>query len=363
MRVLIACDVDTSGEGNPYVFQLIQALERHPHVDGVQHGTGWLRTNRVDFDLLHIQWPEALTGWREPTRERLSTLHEQLERWSSRARIVVTAHNEYPHGRDTGRFRELYRLVYRHADGLIHLGHRSRAVILDRYEEELRDLPHAVIPHGAYSWFPDTVSRLEARERLGISQDSNLVLCFGRVRHREEIRLLLRGFRSADLPRKRLLVAGRLEPASMKRMGYLPARIPFWIGTRVRLVDRRIPASRVQLYLNAANVLIVPRVRELNSGNVALGLTFGVVTVGRRGGVIGEMLDETGNPTFDPKSASSVGKAIEEAVDLGPPKGRENRRYAREHLDWDDLGDAHVEFYQSLSTRGNPERIRNISES
>ena len=51
--------------------------------------------------------------------------------------------------------------------------------------------------------------------------------------------------------------------------------------------------------MNAADFLFIPRTSELNSGNITLGFTFGLVVVGADIADIGEILNETGNPTFN----------------------------------------------------------------
>jgi hypothetical protein len=42
MYVLLACDIDTDGKGNPYTLQLLHAMETHLGVAAVQHGTSWM---------------------------------------------------------------------------------------------------------------------------------------------------------------------------------------------------------------------------------------------------------------------------------------------------------------------------------
>ncbi|MCS3628943.1 glycosyltransferase involved in cell wall biosynthesis [Salinibacter ruber] len=348
MKVLVSCDVDTSGEENPYPFQLLRALQLHPEVDFVQHGTAWLQISEASFDVIHVQWPEALSHWEEPSRKDLVQIRRQLQYWRREATIVSTVHNEHPHGDDANAYWDLYRLVYEMSDGIIHLGSTSKQVLRERYPEQMEAARETVIVHGDYSWFPDSVSRTEARDRLGIDQDRNVILSFGSHRLRDERRLLLRGFGHADISRKQLLVAGQLPNSSRRRFSHYVQRLPFWMRPRVTLREGFIPSDQVQLYLRAADTLVISRVQALNSGNVALGLTFGVVVAGPEHGVIGEMLRQTGNPTFNAHSPESMGKALEEAISLGEEKGVENRKYAEEHLNWRTVGNQHVSFYEQL---------------
>ncbi len=55
---------------------------------------------------------------------------------------------------------------------------------------------------------------------------------------------------------------------------------------------------------------------ELNSGNITLGFTFGLVVLGRNGGDIGEILKETKNPVFDPADDKSIKIALNTSLNL-----------------------------------------------
>jgi glycosyltransferase involved in cell wall biosynthesis len=117
----------------------------------------------------------------------------------------------------------------------------------------------------------------------------------------------------------------------------------------VQVYEERIPVDDVQLFMQAADVLVIPRKQALNSGNVALGFTFGKVVVGAEHGVIGETLRHTGNPVFDPDQPEQLGKAIREGIRLAQQeKGLQNLQFAKSNLQWRGIADQHVVFYQRL---------------
>jgi glycosyltransferase involved in cell wall biosynthesis len=110
-----------------------------------------------------------------------------------------------------------------------------------------------------------------------------------------------------------------------------------------------ISPEEVQIYLKSADLLFIPRYNTLNSGNVALGFTFGKVVVGPDYGVIGETLKLTGNPVFDPYNLSSVSEAIRfgfesEQSDLA----EKNLQYAQNELSWGAVAQKTVKAYQSI---------------
>ena len=347
IRVLIAC----SGENaNPYIFQLIRALENHPSIEAVQHGIAWLRVPEVAFDVVHIQWPEALTRWREPSKEDFRFLESVFHRWKSqKTAIVTTIHNEFPHGSHTESNKRLYELVFRNADAMVHLGERSKVVVQNRYGKDEDRVFHRVIPHGNYQWYSRDAPWGNARAQLGLPEDIFILLSFGRIRHRGELRLLLQAANCLKTWGGRLVIAGRLPHNSKKTFKYAATRLPVWLSSNVALFEQFVPDEKVSVFFEASDALFVPRVDALNSGNVALGYTFGKVVAGPDTGVIGEELQRLGNPTFDPHSKESIKQAVERARELsGTEQGNRNKEYAKTSLNWQRAADLHVEVYSRL---------------
>lgn len=349
MRILIAANIDTSGYGNPFLFQFARSLEAHADVDSVQHGTAWLQVEELKTDVVHIHWPEALVGWQPPSTQQIATIRSCLRRLSQRSVIVVTAHNEYPHYRDTAAFRALYAAVYAEADGIIHFGEASRDIIRRRYAHEISKAEEAVIPLGNCSYFPNTVPGSSARKSLGLRQEDTVLLSFGRLRHTEELTLLRRAFELAQLPSKRLLIVARLPYSGRGDWRRYALRFPLWLSRSETLIERFIMPEYVQSYLNAADILIIPRKQVINSGNVALGFTFGRVVVGPSTGVVGEILEQTANPTFDPEDSRSLAEAMEKGYRLSRcGVGEANKVIASQAMNWTRIAEQHARFYACL---------------
>jgi beta-1,4-mannosyltransferase len=110
-----------------------------------------------------------------------------------------------------------------------------------------------------------------------------------------------------------------------------------------------ISPEEVQIYLKSADLLFIPRYNTLNSGNVALGFTFGKVVVGPDYGVIGETLKLTGNPVFDPYNLSSVSEAIRSGFESTQSDlAEKNLQYAQNELSWGAVAQKTVKAYQSI---------------
>lgn len=355
MDILEACVV----RGNPFVRQLTHALNAIEGVAYVQEGRNpfWNGPRTTEEmcsqPVLHFHWPEALfDGWDVPDRTDLNRLEATLREWKNHEAILVaTIHNVIPHGQDIPVYDTLYRTLYREVDGLIHMGKASRKRIQARYGRETDDAHHTVIPHGNYRCMPNEIKREEAREKLNISSDATVVLVFGRVRQVEELRMVLGSFWRLWEHPKRLVIHRVKCPPSRTSLDYFRYWLPMRLDPRIHTLQRFIPDEEVQVYLNAADVLLVPRTQGLNSGNVALGFTFGRVTVGPDFGVMGEVLSATGNPTYNRPESDALVDALGNAFELAEDgHGKRNAEYAREHMRWDQIAEKHVRFFRKLES-------------
>jgi hypothetical protein len=336
MDVIIASEAS-----NRYIDQLVESLSESKKVRSVKNSVARFWRQKSDADIVHIQWPEGLFDWNQPKLWELAWLEEKLERWSSQASIVTTVHNYSPHGIDE--CDDLYEMTYKMSDGIVHLGEKSRQFFFDEYSFAA-EKKHSVIPHGNYTCFPNEISKKDARNCLGIEGGESVILCFGEIRHPEERDLLIEAFDQLELSKKRLLIAGRISPPSRLSLTYWRLRY----DPRFLVEEGWIPDKEVQLYLNAADTLVIPRHGVLNSGNVALGFTFGRVVVGPDEGVIGEVLGETGNPVYKPGDDKALARAIEEARSIHHNMGGKNKEYAMEKMKWRSISSSHLSFYKRV---------------
>ncbi|MGA1826349.1 MAG: hypothetical protein ACMUIP_16970 [bacterium] len=313
------------------------------------------------FDIIHIHWIEGLVYWRLPPSEiELIHLEEVLMYWKKRAKIVVTRHNIYPHYRERIMERRLFDLVYKYADGVIHMGEYSKNEYCARYKNIIaHDTQiHTVIRHGMYQSYPNTIFREEARRRLGIAKDRFTILAFGKIRNKEEADLLLGFFKVLPIKKKTLIVPmweyyiGSKKASSKdvcKKAAWKIISLYHRYSKKYLFEKRFIEDSDIQLYVNAADVMIIQRKKGLNSGCIILGFSFSKVVVGPDVGNIGEILRATGNPVFDPDDFQSISRAVLQAREMAAlGKGKSNYEYACRCWDNAILSKQHFNFYQRV---------------
>lgn len=341
---------------NPFLFQMIRSLQAHPRVAAAQYGSRWLGDRSFRFDAVLPQWPEAMIDWKEPGAGDVERVREAFDWWEeSGAAVVSTVHNTMPHFRRkvNEHTRALYRMVYGRSDAVVHLGEASRRLLKESVDYELDPSREVVIPHGNYEFFENGAEAGSSRRNPEWGEGT-WVLSLGTIRSEEEMNLLKKASESIGRRGGTLLVAGRLPHTDRKRPGYWRTRLPLLFRRHLETEERFIPDHEVPAYLESADILLVPRIRSLNSGNVLLGYTFGKVVVGPGYGVVGEELRARGNPVFDPDSAESLEEAIGRAFDLlGSGLGEENRRFALRERRWEDVAGRYVALLNRLKT---PER-------
>jgi hypothetical protein len=360
IRVLVA---NIPLPGNRFLVDLNAALAEQCDVTQ-SSDTFW--NMEGDFDVIHLHFPHYLTYEIEKasqtklTPELIDAVDERLRFWSARSRIVATRHVLLPHDaeRDSP-WERMYEQVYSYCDGVAHFGRASIEEFGERYRDTKfrRGGPrHVVIPHQNYCSLPNVVERKEARMRLRIQQDANVMLVFGAIRSDAERELILSSFHGLAVDRKLLLVSSWRE--HLARVSWI--RLKYWIRDFVRLYYRIHPhfsfhygfvsEDDTQLYLNAADVLFIPRLKVLNSGNVTLGMTFGRVVVGPDSWDVGEILKETGNPVFDIESPATAVAALERGFQLYNEGvvGKANQRLATSEWSVQACAEKYILFFHGL---------------
>jgi glycosyltransferase involved in cell wall biosynthesis len=277
---------------------------------------------------LHMHWTSAVlarAGSQADARRRLDRLQVLLDR-SARAdiRIAWTVHNVLPHER---RFHELEvdvcRILAERAD-LIHVLHEKTVSLTEPYYQLPRDKVR-VVPHASYlGVYPNVIGRVQARYQLGVPPRA-LTFCFvGAVRRYKGIDRLIDAFSAVFRERgdARLLLAGPgLSGAEVRR---LSARARAVRGIITRL--ERIPEWDLQIYLNAADVVVLPYEEALNSGALMLAFTFGRPVIASRRGLMTDLVTEDVGVLFDPDEPAGLERALRSADRLIDPQFAEATR-------------------------------------
>jgi len=243
-----------------------------------------------DLDVLHLHFlsqfvlasPDELPDWLVAPASVLLTLRFFAEVALLRARgvsVVWTVHDLLDHGCPAPRIERLARSLFARllADELI--------VHCDRAANEIQDaylFPPAThekttaIPHGDFGdVYPNSTDGSTARDALGLREEDFVYVFFGSVKPYKNVNSLVSAFQLIPDEDARLVVAGNPETDSLGcRLTALSEQ-----DDRVQLRLERIPEAEVQLYMNAADVVVLPFRTDpqtlLTSGSAVLAKQFG----------------------------------------------------------------------------------------
>jgi glycosyltransferase involved in cell wall biosynthesis len=306
--------------------------------------------------VVHLHWTSGVLWRAETDEEARNAIDRYLARLdafvAAGGRIVWTVHNVLPHDALRPALEaELQQGIVDRATIVHTLATDTASETRDWFRIPDEKVLH--VPHPSYTGaYRDTVTREVARYELGIGPDEIVYAVLGAIKPYKGIERLLDAFdvlTSREPARRRLIVAGAPDKAGAVDELLLRCELhPF-----VLLHALTVPADDMQLFLRAADLVVLPYHRTLNSGVLMLALTFGAPVVAPAMGGVGELITSEIGRTFDPESDDALLEALAAADALLTPAAREAARRAAEQYDPARISEAFI--------RGLAERIRAAS--
>ncbi len=335
---------------NPYQFLLYQAMERQGAIV-LEYGPKPVFFK--SYDVLHIHWPEGhfLSGTAGSTLVRAARFFAVLTFARAKgARIVWTAHNLQSHAQLHPRLEKIgWWLFYRYLSGIISL---TKAVKDELEQKRLGNLkiPVVEIPHGHYrGFYPDTVNRDEARRDLGIPPETEFVFAWmGQIKAYKGLLELIAAWHDWPESKASLLIAGEVADRQLKQpLAEATAR-----DKRICYHPGWLESDRIQYFLQAANVLVLPYRAISNSGSALLGLSFNIPVVLPHSASTEELQASVGKEwvyLYDGAFNASVLNDIRQWL-KNEPRGKVAPLDSR---DWDPLAQQTLAFFEQVcGTRG-----------
>lgn len=310
------------------------------------------------YDIIHFQWPEEVVGWNCTDVSVIERLKQRIAYFKTvGTKFVYTRHNSCPHYSNPV-IKQAYEIIEACSDLVVHMGIYSQ-------EEFKQSHPHSqnvIIPHHIYeNTYDESITREEARARIGIPENKFVITAFGKFRNHEEINMVLKSYLHFRHKRKFLLAPRMLPFSKHPEQRNSWKRIASFIGYRLaplllKLKDIKAGASEelidnaeLPYYIAASDVILVQRKKILNSGNIPLAFLFRKVVIGPNVGNVGELLRETGNPIFTPDDIHSIVNALKQAKQLsGQGKGEDNYHFAKQQMNLNTVANAYENAYRSV---------------
>jgi D-inositol-3-phosphate glycosyltransferase len=306
----------------------------------------------TDAKILHLLWNNRFEYF---DRTLLMLYYKGL-----RKKIALTAHNVNQARRDANDslFNRLsLRVQYRLSDHIFVHTEKAKQELVKDFGVQERNV--SVIPFGINNAVPRTdMTPADAKRRLGIRIDEKAILYFGRIRPYKGIEHLVGAYeklakRGLDY---RLIIVGEPKKGS-EDYGDEIRRLIGKVDTDSRVLCRFqfIPDCETELYLKAADVLVLPYKEIFQSGVLFLAYSFGLPVVAADVGSFKDEIVEGRNGFLcDPCDAVVLANAIERYFASDLYRGLNGRReeireYAQARHSWEVVAEKTLSVYHALT--------------
>lgn len=263
-------------DDNPYQ-GLLMAAQRELGWEVIDGGGGGnfigVALRQWKPDVMHFHWlhPYLLReSWLGSVLRSARFLLEVLLLKLRGIRIVWTIHNLSNHDGHHAEVERFFTFLFAQMVD-VPIAHSSEAASLAAREFHIPKDRVLVTPHPGYcGYYPDTISRDEARSRFGYRAEDRVFLFLGRIQPYKGIFDLLEAF--ATMPENcRLLIAGTAaDDETSNRLMQAVTQDP-----RIQFHPGHVSREEVQYFYRAANLVIFPFRKILTSGSVMLAMSFG----------------------------------------------------------------------------------------
>jgi glycosyltransferase involved in cell wall biosynthesis len=264
-------------------------------------------------DVLHLHWLhpfyEAAKAWRSLLKLSVSLLGLIVLR-ATGTRIVWTAHNLKHHEQENPVLDRIWtRFVVRRADAIIAHCETARQMVLGEFG--LRNSRRVfVVPHASYiGVYDDGVDRAAARRELGVGETAFVYLILGQIRPYKGVLELIDSFQRLEPLDAELVIAGKSLTEEATEL--IRARIGD--AGRIKFRPGFVPDDKMQVYMNACDVFVLPYRDVLTSGAAVLAMSFGRACIAPRLGCIRDLLDEKGAFLYDAEDPEGLTDALRAA--------------------------------------------------
>lgn len=352
------------GQKNPYQQELAEALGRqgirviNNHQDTLLRK--WLPIFNVIRthgrpDVLHLHWVHQflIEGDRQKSllTKAIPFFAELLAVKLLRIKIVWTVHNLLEHNkRDTQLELFFLRLLVPLCDQVIVHCSFAREAVMQTYQlpDHFKDRI-SVIPHGHYiNSYENQLTREQARTELDLGEEEIIFLHIGAIRPYKGVPQLISTFRELKHPQARLLIAGKPGKESIREELIESCQL----DSRIRTSLKFIPDDEIQLFMSAADVVVLPYQDVFTSGSALLAMSFSKAVIIPRRGCVSEVLDEQGGFLYSPCEEAGLLKAMNQALTADLATMGQYNYHKAKNFDWDMIGQQTSEVYHRCNGAG-----------
>ncbi len=300
-------------------------------------------------DILHIHWPNRFMVSNSSLITVIKStgfICELILLKLFGIKIVWTVHNITDHEEKSKSLQLFFnKLLASICNKLIVHCHSAKAEVEKVYG---KGLPIVVIPHGNYiGHYKNTMTISEARNKLGINEEDIVFLHFGYIRSYKGVPELIDTFKKLDCQKVKLLIVGRSRDEKIAT--YI--RNSSKADKRIIDILEFIPDDDIQIYMNTADIVVLPYKDVLTSGSAILSMSFGKPIIAPRSGCITDTIDEKGGFLYSTEIEDGLFESMQHTLSIDRNRkilldmGKYNLRLM-EQFPWGEIGKKTYDIYQ-----------------
>jgi glycosyltransferase involved in cell wall biosynthesis len=335
VSISVAC-LPVAGLENPYQTLMMEGLRQgglHVYHGNKSKIFGIFKTGLKKPDYIHFDWEtnyyQRRTWWMTLVNVPIFIIQVILVKYILRVKLVWTPHNVRPHD---SRNIFLHRMCRRFFGSQMQWIRVFSSSTVSKLSEELKidQRRFRVVPEGSYcSYYSNTISKEQARDILGLNIQTEVFLYMGYVKPYKGILEMIMAFKS-HFDHAILIIAGKImdEGYGLEVMANQ--------SERIKVIDKFISEQDVQVYMNAADAVVLPFKNIENSGSVILAMGYEKVILAPAMGVINDRLSNQKHLLYRSEIAESFNAW--KTLNIGEAEmiGRANRK-ALDEFDWKDF--------------------------
>ncbi|KAB2845113.1 MAG: glycosyltransferase family 4 protein [Ignavibacteriales bacterium] len=300
---------------------------------------------KEEYDVVHFQFFR---------RRRIESLYFLILK-SMGIKLAYTVHDISP--LDESKLDHLFNLlVYKAADILIVHSNLNKKTLSE--QTKLKEEKIMVMPHGDFdNYVPDRViSKSEARQIFGLSQEHNVILFFGAIKEYKGLDILSNSISLASKKINNLafIIAGEAGDAETKKIVLKCRDILSRLPKNVKVIfhDEFIPINEVAKYFIASDIVVLPYRRVTHSGIPHLAFSFGRPIIASNVGDFQEIIEEGKNGfVLSSNTHENLSEKIIQAFS-DKPRLEEMGKYARDFCatkyTWKNSAESLIPVYEKM---------------
>lgn len=259
-----------------------------------------------------------------------------------RYRLVWTVHNIIPHKKKFINDIWVIKFLSKLSDSkIVH----SKITLKEMKKMFIDTHSSYIIPHGNYTGeYPNNLDKKDARKKLDIKKDSFVFCFFGRIEIYKGIIELLNNFLCLKNKNSVLIIAGKCEDSDLKK------RILDFKGyNNIILHLDFIPDDMVQIFFNAADILVHPFRTITTSGSVILALSFGKPIICPKIGNLKELPKDVGF-FYGPENKQGLLNCMKKATENKDKLEEMEKNVIKyvKSLSWDKIANKTYDVYKKV---------------